>query len=395
MSRARRLAPEPPVVTPDLLARARLTAARNDTIDAEGGGVLLEAALREVVTSYLEPRAAASDAVTTPDAGRIREALAFLQERVLGSERFDPGGPNASLARVGATIATAAWSDMSVAFTFWCHRMVLEYLWRSPADSVLRTGVLPRVARTQILGSTALAAAMAHFVARTPVPIKWREDGGAIVLDGRVNWATNLFPPDFVMVTAAAHLDDGRVLIVALPGDAPGLSIDPYPRLLALQATGSSSIGLHAVRVGRDSVVADDLVPFVTRVRPTFLLLQSSFCFGLAARALTEARAALRGPNEVFHDDLETLESRAAGLARVLGLRLDDRGEGIPVRDLVQLRLDSAQLATAAVALEAKLTGGRGYVTASPTARRLREAAFLPVQAPTEGQLRWELSRFA
>ena len=25
-------------------------------------------------------------------------------------------------------------------------------------------------------------------------------------------------------------------------------------------------------------------------------------------------------------------------------------------------------------------------------ARRLREAAFLPVQAPTEGQLRWELS---
>ncbi len=197
------------------------------------------------------------------------------------------------------------------------------------------------------------------------------------------------------MVTAAAHVADERVLIVALPGDVPGLSIDPYPRLLALQATGSSSIGLHAVRVGWDSVVADDFVPFVTRVRPTFLLLQTSFCFGLAARGLTEARATLRGPNEVFHGDLETLESRAAGLARVPGLRLDDRGEGIPVRDLVQLRLDSAQLATAAVALEAKLAGGRGYVTTSPTARRLREAAFLPVQAPTEGQLRWELSRFA
>ncbi len=383
------------MVTPDLLARTRLTAAPNDTTEAEGGGVFLEAALREVVTGYLEPRAAASDAVTTPDAERIREALAFLQERVLGSDRFDPGGPNVSLARVGGTIATAAWSDMSVAFTLWCHRMVLEYLWSAPPDSALRTGVLPRVARTQILGSTALAAAMAHFVARTPVPITWREDAGAIVLDGRVNWASNLFPPDFVMVTAAAHVADGRVLIVALPGDAPGLSIDPYPRLLALQATGSSSIGLHAVRVRWDSVVADDFAPFVTRVRPTFLLLQTSFCFGLAARGLTEARAALHGPNEVFHGDLETLESRAAGLARVLGRRLDDRGEGIPVRDLVQLRLDSAQMATPAVALEAKRAGGRGYVTASPTARRLREAAFLPVQAPTEGQLRWELSRFA
>jgi alkylation response protein AidB-like acyl-CoA dehydrogenase len=74
---------------------------------------------------------------------------------------------------------------------------------------------------------------------------------------------------------------------------------------------------------------------------------------------------------------------------------LDTRGAGTPERELVQLRLDCAHLATATTALEAKVVGGRGYVTTSPTARRLREAAFLPIQAPTEGQLRWELSHSA
>lgn len=380
------------MTTPDLLERASPAGAR---VEADGDGLLLEPELREVVTGYLEARAAASDAVTAPDAVRIREALAFLNARVLDRDPQDGGGPNARLALVAGTIATAAWSDMSVAFALWCHRMVLEYLWCAPADSGLRTAVLPQVARTEVLGSTALAAAMAYCVAGTPLPITWRREGAALVLDGRVRWASNLFPPSFVMVTAAAHVHDGRVLIAALPGDAPGLSIDPYPRLLALQATGSSSVVLRDVRLGEDRVVAAGFSTFVTRVRPTFLLLQSSFCLGLAARALSEARAALRGQNEVFRADLEALDTRAVGLARAIRPRLRDRGTGAQIRDLVQVRLDSAQLATAAVALEAKVTGGRGYVTTSPTARRLREAAFLPVQAPTEGQLRWELSRSA
>jgi alkylation response protein AidB-like acyl-CoA dehydrogenase len=378
------------VATPELLERA---GPPGPVADAAGQGLLLEPTLRQAVTDYLEARAGARDVLTAADAARIREPLAFLSARVLGDAE-DASRPLARLALVASTIATAAWSDMSVAFTLWCHRMVMEYLRCAPANSALRTAVLPQVARTDMLGSTALAAAMAHSVAGTPLPITWRREGTALVLDGRVRWASNLFPPSFVMVTAAAHIHDGRVLIAALPGDAEGLSIDPYPRLLALQATGSSSVVLRGVRVAEDRVITLDFRTFVARVRPTFLLLQSSFCLGLAARALSEARGALRGQNEVFRGDLDTLDGRAAALAQAVRTQLSNGGT-VRIHDLVQIRLDSAQLATAAVALEAKVTGGRGYVTTSPTARRLREAAFLPVQAPTEGQLRWELSHSA
>lgn len=353
--------------------------------------LLLEPELRAQVAGFLEPR------VERLESGSgVRETLAFLNDRVLGDRverRLPSGSPNEDLVRVAETLATAAWSDMSAAFSLWCHRMVLEYLSFAPQGSALRTAILPRVRRTELLGSTALAAAMAHHVSKAPLPIQWRAEGDTVVLDGRVNWASNLFPPDFVMVTAAAQAGDGHVRIVAVAGETDGLCIDPYPRLLALQATGSSSLALRDVRLRADWVITDDPTAFLTRVRPIFLLLQSSFCWGLASRSLTEARRGLHSDHEIFCDDLEALEQRSVHVAGLIRSGLHDRGMHVPMRDLVRLRLESAQLAAAAVTLEAKVVGGRGYAMASPTARRLREAAFLPVQAPTEGQLRWELSR--
>lgn len=369
------------------------TPARWPEAPGDSPSLLLEPTARERVRAFLEPRAEAIDA----GQAEIREALAYLDDQLL-AEAAGPLGPNTDLIRVAQTIATAAWSDMSVAFTLWCHRMVLEYLGGvpgAPPGSPLRHELLPRLLRTELLGSTALAAAMAHCVCGAPLTVAWRRDGDAIALNGRVTWASNLFPPGFLMVAGAAATGGGPSIVVAIRGSAPGVEIHPYPRLLALQSTGSSSLSLHDVRVPETEIVSEDLAGFVRSVRPVFLLLQSSFCWGLAWRALQEARASVRGVNEIFRDELKALEGRASALAATLSAAAADRGTSLPVRKLVETRLEAAQLTTAAVALEAKTVGGRGYVTSSATARRLREAAFLPIQAPTEGLLRWELSRSA
>jgi alkylation response protein AidB-like acyl-CoA dehydrogenase len=373
-----------------------------DVTDAPG--LLLEPPLREQIEAYVEPRAGAIDAAEQD----LGEVVGFLDREIIGG---------AGLPRIAQTIATTAGHSMSAAFSLWCHRMVQEYLACAPVDSPLRSNVLPRLQRTAVVGSTALAAAMAHYVGGAPLTVNWRQQNGQVVLNGRVNWASNLLPGRFVMVTAAAHEDDGREIVVALPSNLPGLHVDPYPTLLALQATASSSLRLDGVRQTPEWVITEAFSPFIGRVRPTFLLLQSSFCWGLAARALVEARRSLRGVNDVFTPDLLALEGQLHRLERALQREIKSVQQGPPgivsssagtavdatsipgarpsLRQLVQLRLDSAQLATAAVALEAKAVGGRGYVTNSPTARRFREAAFLPIQAPTEGQLRWELSHCA
>jgi alkylation response protein AidB-like acyl-CoA dehydrogenase len=351
-------------------------------------GLLLASPLKERVFTFFEPR---SERVEF-GAETVREALGFLDETALPQPSSE--GPNGDLTRVVETIATVAWSDLASSFSLWCHRMVLEYLWQAAPDSAPRSSILPRVSRSELLGSTGLAAAMAYYVSGAPLPITWRREKNEIVLDGRVSWASNLFVPEFVLVTAAANAEDGRAVIVAIPGSLANVCVQPYPQLLALQSTGSSSVIISGARLQSDCVISDDLAGFIKRVRPTFLLLQISFCFGLAQRALAEAGGVLSGVAEVLSSDFEGLRDSAAELTRCVRSSIQRRYE-IPMRDLVQLRLDCARLATAAVSLEAKVVGGRGYVHDSPTARRLREAAFLPIQAPTEGQLRWELSRYA
>jgi hypothetical protein len=42
--------------------------------------------------------------------------------------------------------------------------------------------------------------------------------------------------------------------------------------------------------------------------------------------------------------------------------------------------------------LELRTAGGQGYASRAAVSRRYREAAFIPVQSPSEAQLRWELA---
>jgi alkylation response protein AidB-like acyl-CoA dehydrogenase len=314
----------------------------------------------------------------------------------------EPSGPleRATSPRSGAeatarALATLATVDMTVAFSVWAHTMVLVYLREADRPSSFAAWTM-QLEGAQFAGATALAAAMTCHVSGAPLPLKAVSIEGHLEVSGRIAWASNLYRPHFVLVTAA-EVEGLGPRVVAMRGKDAAIEIAPFPRLVDLQATASSSIQLNAARVHPDDVVAADFDDFIRRVRPRFLLFQASFCWGLAARALREAAASIGpGVSEVFTPDHQEL---SAELDRIEGAIVDGLGSDSParrarpIRELVQLRLDAARVAGAATRLEATLAGGRGYVVRSATARRLREAAFLPIQSPTEGQLRWELSR--
>jgi alkylation response protein AidB-like acyl-CoA dehydrogenase len=369
------------VVSTPITRLHSLAAVRPTTAD-----LFLDPGLQAQVHAFFEPRAAAVDA----GQATIREGIAFLSQQVLP---HPPAGerPNANLRRVAGTIATIAWSDMSTAFSLWCHRMVLEYVGQAPAGLSQLDEVRRRLRNVEWLGSTALAPAMAHYVSGAPLPLTWRREGGGIVINGRVAWASNLFCPDFFQVAAAAHTETGAVIVVGIPGEVAGPCVDAYPNLLALQSTASASLTYRDVRLDPEWIITHDFRPFIRDIRPSsccsraVLLGAGAAPYGGRAPCSKRASTSLRG-------DLDVLAAESARLRAFFSHNLDTRGAGTPERELVRLRLDCARLATATTALEAKVVGGRAYVTTSPTARRLREAAFLPIQAPTEGQLRWELS---
>lgn len=330
-----------------------------------------------LVRARAAERARATDeAETTPF-----ETLRELGQRGL----LDLGLGGGDLRGQAAVVFDLAVECTATAFSLWGHRSGLEYLDAvgAPVASELRTGDVPLC--------SAMAPAFKAAAGIGEIPVTLTRRGDHLVLDGTVPWASNLYP-DAVVILPVVR-EDGHSAIVRTRVAAHGVSVRPLENLMALNATASGILRLEGVEIDAEQdVLTEDVPGFLATVRGPFLLLQTSFCLGLSAAALTSARENLGGVGEMFREDLDDAVAEQQRLRADL-VRLAREPRAAAPRELLQLRLDAALLTGEATRLEAKIVGGRGYALSSPTARRAREAAFLPVQSPTEGHLRWELRR--
>lgn len=317
------------------------------------------------------------------------ERSPFETLRELGREGLLTLGLEGSLlpqVAVGFDLAT---EDASTAFSLWAHRSTIAFFNATTGDvpEGLRDG--------SVSGTTAMAAAFKEASGIGEVGIHASHDNDELVLNGVVAWASNLY--DNGVIVAPVAVDDAAEgeserYIVHFPVASQGIDIKYQDSLLALNATKSGFIKLTDVRVPTANILSTDLPGFLNDIIAPFLLVQSSFCLGLGAGALASAAQNLQVSNGVFKSEFEELNSEYQRLRGVI-TELAQNPENINRVELLQLRLDASHLATKATHLELSVVGGRGYAAGSPTARRLREASFLPVQSPTEGHLRVELER--
>lgn len=300
-----------------------------------------------------------------------------------------PGNHGQALPAMAAVIAEVAGHCLSTAFSVWAHRMTVEYL--TAAATPWSLGTAATLTGTGALGVTGMASAFKDAAGCGSIELSATAIDSGHRLSGTLRWASNLYS-DSVMVTAA-QTDSGEKLVVAVPLTADGVTIGSHFELLALGSTASSSVTLDDVYIGEDQILSRDIESFLTGVRPTFLVLQSAMCTGLARRCLNEVEHSLGGVNSAFAVEFEslaaelaTIESQVAAAAAAVG------GPTTPAkRELLTLRLAAADTVSAAAALEIRTAGGKGYARRTDASRRFREAAFIPVQSPSEAQLRWEL----
>jgi alkylation response protein AidB-like acyl-CoA dehydrogenase len=342
----------------------------------------VQAAALEKVAGWFRTRAAAVDDGGSAD---VRAGLRYLG----AADLIAPAGTG--LPHAVTLVERIARECLSSAFCLWAQRMVVEFLSRAAGQDDL----LAQLRTGERVGATAMAPALRDLAGLEPVPvIATRARGGGLVLHGPIRWASNLFPGATVVLPVRLTADGPRRAIVRIRTDQPGVRVAEPPRLLALNGTASSSVTLTGVRVDESAVLTEDMRSFVGAVRPTFLLVQAAFCVGLALRSAAEACAGAHGPNAEFAGDTAALAARAAELNVRLHAAAADPAT-LSAAGLLRLRLEAAQTATDATRIEAAVRGGAGYLASSDVSRRLREGAFLPIQSPTEGHLRWELSRSA
>lgn len=352
------------------------------------------------------PRERLTDGELAPiDAGDLLTVLESIAERAAALDRGDVDLRDdiAALARLGlfdvdrtpvaaaATVIEAvATESLAVAFAAWAQRMAAAYL-RHAADRSDAAGATYRgVAEGTHPGVTGMAAAQRQVVGLGDVPVTATPVDGGYRIDGPIAWASNVYPDSTIVL--AANTEDGRSLVITFRASAQGVDIRKAPDLLALNATASTMIGLDGVVVPHEQVLGEDLEDFLSGVRPQFLILQAAFCSGIAARSLTESERRLTGLGAFYEGEHAELADRHDQMHSALH-RLAGSPAEATLPDLLRLRLDGAEVGPAATRLEAVLCGGMGFATGASANRRMREAAFLPVQSPSQSQLRWELDR--
>lgn len=347
----------------------------------------MSAPVHLVHTTLADLTAIVADRAEALDTGRldVRDDLTRFGSAGL----FEAALRDDGLPELVSVIEHTAAASLAVGFSLWAHTMAVTYLAHAPAPA--RKERLAALSSGTRAGVTAMAAGLKQVAGLGPVPLVADSSGDYLRITGPIHWASNVF--DDSLIVLPARRPDGTTLVAVIDANLPGITVNPAPDLMALGATASTSLRLNEVTVSPEQILTEDLASFVSTIRPTFLLLQTAFCVGVAAAAREGAEQATGPLAEQFGTERTELGQQLHRLRdKLFALARDPQAAGLA--EIIRLRLDAATTAVDATRLESTLAGGAGYATRSAANRRFREAAFLPIQSPSEGQLRWELSRY-
>lgn len=334
------------------------------------------------------------------DAGEIQARRTFPQLAAAGL--VDLGAPfntEDGLIQQAAVLERLAQDSFSVAFALWGHRMVVEFLELAGGDYA--QSALPGLRAGTTPGASAMASGYKSLAGVRNLDLHLsRDNEGRLRLSGRIGWASNLYTDAIAVAPAygpAALNQQGSQggVVIAFPLSAEGVHIGPDLDILAMRGTASTHVALDNVELEDDQILTADFTSFVGRTRPTLSMLQASLCLGLATASYRVAAENATGVHAVFHPEIQDCGDRLISTKHQLVELASLVGTEYPPnpRDVLAMRLQAGQLATQLATLETKTTGGKAFITTSDTNRRYREATFIPLQAPSESQLRWELAQ--
>jgi alkylation response protein AidB-like acyl-CoA dehydrogenase len=326
------------------------------------------------------------------------DGAATVLPRLAGAGLFGIGVPAAwgglggDVTDAAKAIAAVSERSLSAGFVFWGQRTFIEYLLQSP-NAALREALLPALLTGRRAGATGLSNAMKFLSGFEELQLKASTEGDGLRIDGKLPWVTNLQPEGFD-VAAAVQDDRGGAFVVSLSSDDAGLERSPDLDLMALRATSTAAIKVEGVRVGRARILHGEAHVWLPQVRPAFLGLQCGMSIGLAARALDETRAKLKGGRDILAEPLQEVATELDQLQAKLHGGLRGTLYETEPSHLFRLRIRLADVVSKAVQLELCASGGAAYLSkpGEGVQRRLRESAFIPVVTPSLVQLKAALA---
>jgi len=248
-------------------------------------------------------------------------------------------------------------------------------------------GDLAQGTRLATLGISHLTTSRRHL--KQPV-MRATLRGDDVVLDGYSPWVTGADRCQFVVT--GATLDDGRQVLVVLPTDLAGISVDEPARLVALSASRTARVNCRNVVVEHRWLMAGPIQNVMQQGvgGATGGLQTSALAVGLSTAAIdmlfdeSSRRPELAGPAEALARQAQELKTQLVAQAE------SPRSGGAE-----QLRTRANSLALRATQAALAAVKGAGYVVGHPAGRWCREALFFLVWSCPQGVMAANLCELA
>lgn len=210
-------------------------------------------------------------------------------------------------------------------------------------------------------------------------------DGDDFLLNGEMPWVTGAIKCDEVVTGAV--LSDGRQIVASVSCDAPGVTVEPPMRFMALDASCTSRIRCDRVRVPPSDLVRRPSAAGLSMRTPVKPLVVSSvglgFAEGIHERLIERtdgAPAELGAVAARLGRSLDELRNDLLAAAS----RLDDPDYELPA---ARIRIRVNALLTKLAIAFLTVSKGTGYARSHDAERLLREAMFFHVwSAPPDVQ---------
>jgi alkylation response protein AidB-like acyl-CoA dehydrogenase len=165
-----------------------------------------------------------------------------------------------------------------------------------------------------------------------------------------------------------------------------------------MEGTGTYALCLTDYVIGADEIIADPVAPWIKRIRPAFVLLQTGWAAGIIQGSIQSIQAASGSLGHVnCHLPIQAEELQAQYQTwwdEVLELARSPFDDSDPFfLRVLKVRATASELSLSAAQVALLHQGAAGYVMSSPVQRRIRESHFVAIVTPALKHLRKEIAR--
>jgi alkylation response protein AidB-like acyl-CoA dehydrogenase len=300
---------------------------------------------------------------------------------------------------IGAAIAAmsvVAEECLSTAFCVWCQDAFGWYL--ENADNKSLRGLLQDGAASgAVMGGTGLSNPMKALSGIEPLRLRARRVAGGYRVNGVLPWVSNIAPEHYFGVCFALENDERRLIMALARSGDEGVFTRQTTRFIALDGTATVTASFKDAFIADERILADPLEPFLRRIRPGFVLLQTGMASGLIRNAVglmrnlpasvLKVNRFLRNGPAAIEDRLLSLEAQIAELSST---PLDQSPAFL--ERVLEARLEGSNLSLDAAQATMLHAGARAYVDGSIYSRRLRESYFIAIVTPATKHLKKDIS---